>query len=67
MKVVTSATVFQDSVGMRLSVTYSEVDENGKITSDNVRANRVLTDVNIKNTAAELLSYAQQYVDSLAE
>ena len=67
MKVVTSATVFQDSVGMRLSVTYSNVDENGKITSDNVRANRVLTDMEIKNKAAELLSYAQQYVDSLPE
>ena len=27
MKVITSVTVFQDAVGMRMSATYSEIDE----------------------------------------
>ena len=27
MKIITSVTVFNDAVGMRLSATYSEVDE----------------------------------------
>ena len=35
MKVATSATVFTDSVGVRLSVTYSVIDEKtGKIIED---------------------------------
>jgi len=66
MKVVTSTTVFQDSVGMRMSITYSEVnDQTGKIIADNKRENRVLTDKTAKSHANSLLSYAQDYIDSL--
>ena len=66
MKVVTSTTVFQDSVGMRMSITYSEVDDQtGKIIADNKRENRVLTDKTAKSHANSLLSYAQDYIDSL--
>ena len=66
MKVITSATVFQDAVGMRLSVTYSEVDEtSGKIIADNKRANRVITDASARETANALLSYAQSFIDTL--
>ena len=66
MKTVTSATVFRDAVGMRLSVTYSEVDEStGRIISDNKRVNRVITDTSTSETANALLAYAQSYVDTL--
>ena len=65
MKIVTSTTIFQDSVGMRLSITYSEVDENGKIISDNKRENRVVTDSEIKSHANIITAYAQQYIDSI--
>ena len=65
MKIVTSTTIFQDSVGMRMSITYSEIDENGKIISDNKRENRVVTDAEVKSHANALTACAQQYIDSL--
>jgi hypothetical protein len=68
MKVATSATVFSDAVGIRLSVTYSVIDEeSGKIIEDNKRANKVLTDVVAKNLANQLLSYSQTYIETLED
>lgn len=59
MKIVTSATVFRDALGMRLSYTFSEVDETtGKIISDNNRANRMITDSDAQNAAEAILAYA---------
>lgn len=59
MKIVTSATVFRDSLGMRLSYTFSEVDdETGRIISDNNRANRMITDADAQNAAEVVLAYA---------
>lgn len=60
MKIVTSATVFRDAVGMRLSYTFSEVDESGHIISDNNRANKVLTDATEVQTANDLIRYAKE-------
>lgn len=68
MKVATSATVFSDAVGMRLSVTYSIVDdETGKIVEDNKRANKVITDAAGKDLARQMSDYAQAYVDTITE
>ena len=64
MKIVTSATLFRDSLGMRLSFTYSEVDEQGHIVSDNNRENRMITDAATIEKASDILEYAQ---DSLVE
>jgi hypothetical protein len=59
MKIVTSVTVFSDAVGMRLSATYSEVDEDtGRVVSDNNRFDRVITDAEAKVQAQNLLEYA---------
>ena len=59
MKIVTSATVFRDALGMRLSYTFSEVDdETGKIISDNNRANRMITDAGAQTAAEAVLAYA---------
>lgn len=59
MKIVTSATVFNDAVGVRLSATYSEVDDDtGRIISDNQRYDRVITDTTVKGYAAKLIEYA---------
>lgn len=64
MKIVTSATVFRDSLGMRLSYTYSEVDEEtGKIISDNNRANRMITDSSAQVSAEAVLAYAQSSME----
>ena len=64
MKIVTSATVFRDSLGMRLSYTFSEVDEEtGKIISDNNRANRMITDSDAVENANAVLAYAQSSLE----
>lgn len=65
MKVVTSVTVFNDAVGKRMSITYSEVDETtGKIISDNNRIDRVVTDKDAKAAIDNLNEFAQEFVDS---
>ena len=66
MKTATSSTVFRDAVGMRLSVTYSEVDdETGRIIADNKRVTRVITDSEQISCAQELINIAQAYIDTL--
>lgn len=66
IRTVTSATVFNDAVGLRLSATYSEIDEEtGKVISDNKRIDRVITDKTAKTHANGVLSYAQDFIDSL--
>lgn len=65
MKTVTSITVWNDAVGKRMSITYSEIDEQGQIISDNNRVDRVMTDANARSTADALKEYAQDYIDSL--
>lgn len=64
MKIVTSATVFRDALGMRLSYTFSEVDEEtGKIISDNNRANRMITDSDAQTAAEAVLAYANESME----
>lgn len=65
MNVVTSVTTFQDAVGMRMSITYSEIDEStGKIISDNKRIDRVVTDTTAKSHANALIEFAQTFIDN---
>ena len=52
-KIVTSVTLFNDAVGKRISMTYSEVDESGTIISDNKRVDRIVTDQSIVTKANE--------------
>lgn len=66
MKVATSATVFRDAVGMRMSITYSVIDdETGRIIEDNKRVTRVLTDHSQIEEAQAVITTAQEYVDTL--
>ena len=66
MKVVTSVTSFNDSVGVRMSITYSELDENtGTVVSDNQRIDRVVTDAEARTLIDGLKEYAQGFVDAL--
>lgn len=59
MKIITSVTVFNDAVGMRLSATYSEVDEaTGRVISDNNRFDRVITEAEARTDAQAVLDYA---------
>lgn len=45
MKKVTSVTTFNTAEGVRVSFTYSELDEAGTITAQNIRKNLICTDV----------------------
>ena len=66
MKTVTSVTVFRDAVGMRMSVTYSEVDETtGQVIEDNKRVTRVLTENTQVAEAQAVVANAQAYIDTL--
>ena len=63
MKIITSVTAFNDAVGMRMSATYSEIDDQtGRIISDNNRFDRVITDASAKNNAQALLDYAGENI-----
>ena len=63
MKIVTSVGIFDDAVGKRVSITYSEVDESGKIISDNNRIDRVVID----SEAIEHMTAIKEYASTLIE
>ena len=64
MKKITSATIFHDAVGLRISVTYSEIDtETGRVISDNNRLDRVVTDTQQVQDAETVLANAQSFIE----
>lgn len=65
MKIVTSVTVWNDAIGKRISITYSEINEAGQIIADNKRIDRIITDADAKKTADDLQAYAQTFIDSI--
>ena len=66
IKVVTSVTTWNDAVGTRMSITYSEInEETGTIISDNKRIDRIITDANTKQVITSLFTTAQGFVDNL--
>ena len=67
MRKVTAITIFQTSAGCRMSIVYSEVNEKGIITRDNVRVDRIIVDHDASASAAALMDYAQAIVDGLEE
>jgi hypothetical protein len=65
MNKVTSVTGWNDSVGKRLSITYSEIDETtGKIITDNKRTDIVVTEKAAEELIDGLLRFAQDIVES---
>ena len=68
MKKVTSVTVWNDSAGVRISVTYSVVDPvTRKVTADNIRENYVLSDPAEIEAASALTALAQSIVNGAEE
>lgn len=45
-----------------MSLSYSEIDENGKITADNKRVDRVVTNSTIIEDMDAIMNYAAEYV-----
>lgn len=65
MKKVTSATVWSDASGLRLSVTYSKIDtETREIISDNTRENFILMNDSEITTGQNLINLSQEIVNS---
>lgn len=65
MKKLTSIGIFDDAVGKRMTMTFSEIDEQtGMILSDNKRIDRVITDETAIVHANALATYAQQFVNA---
>ena len=63
MKKITAVTLFQTAVGYRLSMAYSEINDEGVITKDNARVDRILVDQGVIDSATALMSYAQGCAD----
>ena len=63
MNIVTSIGLFDDAIGKRISLTYSQIDDTGKIISDNKRIDRVVTDT----TVIENINAVRAYAASLIE
>lgn len=68
MKKVTSVTIWNDSTGRRLSITYSEIDEKAKkVIKDNVRETFVIFDDKDIADTEKTLQIAQLYLDNDTE
>ena len=65
MKLVAGVTVFQDLVGTRMSINYSEVDDQGTVIADNKRIDRIITDTEMKASATALMQGAQSILDNM--
>lgn len=61
--IVSSLATVNANGAQRLSITYTKVNEEGKIVEDNVRINRIVLDDNILEVIQELIQFAQQIVD----
>ena len=59
MKKITAVTLFQTAVGYRLSMAYSEINDEGVIIKDNARLDRILVNQDVIDSATALMSYAQ--------
>lgn len=54
MKMLTGFAVMKDAMGHRITYTYSEVDEQGTITSSNKKESFVILDSEVKNLVQQL-------------
>lgn len=63
MKKATSMTVLTTAEGKRLSITFSEIDENGNIVKENERVNKVVVNRDALACISELEEFAQEIVD----
>lgn len=64
MKKITACTVFRTAEGIRLSMVYSEISEDGVIVRDNCRKDRILMNEDAILSAEKLMDFAQKYLTS---
>lgn len=64
-KLVAGVTIFQDMIGVRMSINYSEVDDHGTVIADNKRIDRIITDVDLMASATALMQGAQNILNTM--
>ena len=62
MKILTGFAVVKDSVGNRITYTFSEVDENGTIVSSNNKESFIVLDNDTNNLIAQLESKIKERI-----
>lgn len=62
MKILTGFAVVKDSVGNRITYTFSEVDENGTIVSSNNKESFIVLDNDTNNLIAQLESKVKERI-----
>ena len=60
MKILTSFTKLITGEGIRVSYTFSEIDDGGKVVSQNNRANFVVTDTSLKSNLEAVDDYISE-------
>lgn len=61
---VTSVTMFSTAEGIRISITYSIIDDMGKIVSENKRVNRIVVDDDALSKINDINAFAKSIVDA---
>ena len=65
MKNIKGIAVATDGSLKRMAITYDEIDEEtGKVTSPNVKANRVVTDAEVLGEIAKIEQFARSIIDA---
>jgi broad-specificity NMP kinase len=64
MNKVTSIALLNTNGMQRISITYSSIDENGVITEDNKRINRVVVDEDKLKLVSQLYEFADSIVQT---
>ena len=63
MKNIKGIAFASDGSMKRLAITYDEVNSDGKVTNQNVKVNRVVTDDKVINALATVEAFAQSIAD----
>lgn len=63
MNKVTSIALLNTNGMQRISITYSSIDENGVITEDNKRINRVVVDEDKLKLVDQLYEFAKEIIE----
>lgn len=61
--IVSSLATVNANGAQRLSITYTKVDDTGKIIEDNIRTNRIVLDESALESINSLIKFAQGIVD----
>jgi len=65
MRVVTSVSLFKVAAGQKMSITYSDINEEGDIVKDNVKTSKIILDEEVIEKINTVLQEPQTIVESI--